>query len=182
MAKNYIKLNIGICGESGDNVCGVEAYDNAKILGNEIAKNKAILITSATEGFSLWSSIGAKEENGFVVSISPAANKKEHEEVYRLSDEYTDLMIFSGFGFPGRDLLFIRSCDAIVIGCGQRDLIYQFSLAMHSNKPIGVLEGDWYACNAIKIIMSETDKNNNNVIFEKDPKILVDKLIEKIKN
>lgn len=180
--KKFLKIKIGVCGETMSNLCGVDSYDDAKKLGSEIARQKVVLITSSLEGFALWSAMGAKEEGGFILNISPAANKLEHEITYRLSSEYADLMIYSGFGFPGRDLLFTRSCDAIVLGCGQTEIIHQFSLSLGSNKPIGILEGEWPACESIKKIIKDTGKSADNVVFEKDPKLLIKKLIEKIKD
>ena len=67
----------------------------------------------------------------------------EHIETWRLPVDYMDLIIYTGFGFPGRDLLFVRSCDAILIGCGRIGTIHEFTIAFEDKKPIGVLQGPW---------------------------------------
>ncbi len=176
---NHLKLKIGVYGALDTGICGVNTYDIAKEIGHQIIIQGGILITGATTGFSMWSTIGAKEEKGIVIGISPAANEKEHVDVYRLPVDYMDLIIYTGFGFTGRDLLLTRSCDAIIIGCGRVGTINEFTLAYKEGKPVGILEGDWETSETIKkIINSSVNKSNNNVIYEKDIKILVKKLIK----
>ena len=79
--------------------------DLAKELGREIASQGAVLVTGATTGFPFWAAMGAKEAGGISIGISPAANEREHVETYKLPLDYMDLIIYTGFGYPGRDLL-----------------------------------------------------------------------------
>ncbi len=71
------------------------------------------MTTGATTGFPFWSSIGAKEEGGISIGLSPATTEREHLEVYRLPVDYLDVIIYTGFGYSGRNLLLTRSADAI---------------------------------------------------------------------
>lgn len=175
---NHLKLKIGVCGAAETGTCGVHAFDLAKELGREIIRQGGVLMTGATTGFPYWSSIGAKEENGIVIGLSPAANEKEHLDAYRLPLDYTDLIIYTGFGFPGRDLLFTRSCDAVIIGCGRIGTIHEFTIAFEDGKPVGVLEGDWSTDETIKTIIERANRPNDNIVFDKDPKVLIKKIIE----
>jgi uncharacterized protein (TIGR00725 family) len=175
---NHLKLKIGVCGAAETTTCGVNALEQAKNLGREVVRQGGVLVTGATSGFPLWTAMGAKEEKGVSIGISPAANEKEHVDTYRLPIDYMDLIIYTGFGYSGRDLLFTRSCDAIILGCGRIGTIHEFTIAFEDGKPIGVLEGDWDTSDTIKEIMDRSNRPNDQIIFEKDPKILLKKIIE----
>lgn len=177
---NHLKLKIGVCGAAETGTCGVNAFEQAKELGRQIVQQGGMLITGATTGFPLWSAIGAKEEKGVSIGFSPAANQKEHVDTYRLPLDYMDLIIYTGFGFPGRDLLFTRSCDAVILGCGRIGTLHEFTIAFEDGKPIGVLEGEWTMSDTIKEIIARSNRPSTNIVFEKDPKILVQKIIEMV--
>ncbi|MEK7585971.1 MAG: hypothetical protein AAB477_01910 [Patescibacteria group bacterium] len=175
---NHLKLKIGVCGAAETTTCGVNALEQAKNLGREVVRQGGVLVTGATSGFPLWTAMGAKEEKGVSIGISPAANEKEHIETYRLPVDYMDLIIYTGFGYAGRDLLFTRSCDAVILGCGRIGTIHEFTIAFEDGKPIGVLEGDWNTSDTIKEIIDRSNRPNDQIIFDKDPKVLVKKIIE----
>lgn len=174
---NHLKVKIGISGAAETGTCGLHALDAAKGLGREVIKQGGIVVTGATTGFPLWASMGAKEENGIVIGLSPAMSEHEHVETYRLPLDYTDLIVYTGFGFPGRDLLFTRSCDAILIGCGRIGTIHEFTIAFEDGKPIGVLEGEWTMDETIKEIMERGNRPTDKVIFDTDPARLVAKIL-----
>ena len=60
--------------------------------------------TGATTGFPMWAAMGTKEAGGISVGVSPANSEKEHIETYNLPVEYMDLLLYTGFGYPGRDI------------------------------------------------------------------------------
>jgi uncharacterized protein (TIGR00725 family) len=179
---NHLKLKIGVSGAAETGHCGVDALDQAKSLGREIIKQGGVLVTGATTGFPLWSSMGAKEESGMVIGLSPASSEKEHIETYRLPLDYTDLIIYTGFGFPGRDLLFTRSCDAIILGCGRIGTIHEFTIAFEDGKPIGILEGEWAMPETIKDIITHGNRPNDLIVFDSDPVSLVAKVVKLVEN
>ena len=129
----------------------------------------------------MYAAEGAKEVGGFSFGLSPAASKKEHVEVYRLPLKAMDAVVYTGFGFPGRDLMLIGSSDAVVIGCGRIGTIHEFTVAWEANMPLGVLEGEWATDEVIRNIIKNSNRTNPNVIFEKDPKKMIEKLIELVK-
>ena len=49
-----------------------------------------------------------------IVGISPAFSEYEHVNEYQ-SPNHHDILIFTGQGFMERDIINIRSCDAVVI-------------------------------------------------------------------
>lgn len=116
--------------------------DQVKLLGSLLAKKGAAIATSPDTGVSLWVSMGAHEGNGYVVGFSPASSEVEHVEVYRLPTEYIDTMLYTGFGFGGRDLFAGRSADASIIILGKDDARYGFDMALGQHQPVGVLHGD----------------------------------------
>jgi len=176
---NQIKICVSGAAETGH--CGIDALDKAKELGREIARQGAILVTGATTGFPLWSAMGAKEEGGISIGISPAASEKEHVEVYKLPLDYMDFVIYTGFGYPGRDILLTRSADAVICGCGRVGTIHEFTVAFEDSKPIGILEGSWETDEELKGIIANSHRSNGKITLSDDPKILVEKVIELIK-
>jgi len=176
----HIKIKIGISGAAETGHCGLNALDMAKDLGREVVKQGGILVTGATTGFPLWAAMGAKEEHGISIGLSPAQSERDHVEAWRLPLDYMDLIIYTGFGFPGRDLLFTRSCDAIVIGCGRIGTIHEFTIAFEDGKPLGVLEGPWTMAEQIKDMIEKSNRPADRVIFDSDPKKLIARLIEMV--
>ena len=180
-AHGHARIKIAVSGAADTAHCGEEALDKAKKVGRAIARNGAVLVSGATTGFPLWASIGMKEEGGISIGLSPAASEREHVEAYRLPIDYMDLLIYTGFGYAGRDLLLTRSSDAIIIGCGRVGTIHEFTVAFEDGKPIGILVGGWTTDDTIKDIIARANRTRDNIIFESDPNVLVEKLIALVK-
>ena len=173
----HLQVKVGISGAAETGHCGIDAYDKALELGREVARQGALLVTGATTGFPLWVAMGAKQEKGAVIGLSPANSEKEHVEVYNLPLEYHDLIIYTGLGYPGRDLIFTRSSDAMLFGCGRIGTIHEFTIAFEDHKPIGVFEGDWQTDEVIKNILLNGHRPNNHIVFDGHPKSLVEQMI-----
>jgi uncharacterized protein (TIGR00725 family) len=174
------KITISVSGAAEIAHCGPTVIPIAKELGREIARQGAQIVTGATSGFPMYAAEGAKEAGGFSFGLSPAASKKEHIETYRLPLKALDAVVYTGFGFPGRDLMLVRSSDAIVIGCGRIGTIHEFTIAWEADMPLGVLVGEWETDEVIHNIMDNSNRKNPNVIFESDPKVMITKLIEMV--
>jgi len=174
---SQIKICVSGAAETGH--CGLDALEKAKELGREIARQGAVLVTGATTGFPLWVAMGLKEVGGVSIGVSPAASEKEHVEVYKLPLDYMDLIMYTGFGYAGRDILLTRSSDAVICGCGRIGTIHEFTIAFEDNKPIGILEDEnWETDEVFKMIIEKGHRPNNKIIFDKDPKRLVERIIE----
>lgn len=133
---NHRRLKLAISGAAETGHCGEGAMELAKELGREIVRQDGILISGATTGFPLWACIGAKEAGGISIGLSPAYSEHEHVDYYKLPLEYLDLIIYTGFGYSGRDLLMTRTSDAIFLGCGRVGTIHEFTIAFEDQKPI----------------------------------------------
>ena len=172
---NQIKICVSGAAETGH--CGIGALDKAKELGREIARQGAVLVTGATTGFPFWAAMGAKEAGGISIGISPAASEREHVEVYKLPLDYMDLVIYTGFGYAGRDLLLTRCSDAVVCGCGRVGTIHEFTIAFEDGKPIGIFQGPWEMDGELKEIVEKGHRPNAKIILGPDPKKLLEELI-----
>ena len=178
-AHGQIKICVSGAAETGH--CGIDALDKAKELGREIARQGAILLTGATTGFPLWAAMGAKEEGGISIGISPAASEREHVDIYKLPLDYLDLIIYTGFGYSGRDILLTRSADAVICGCGRIGTIHEFTVAFEDGKPIGIFEGPWEMGAQLKEIIEKSHRPNVKIATGSDPKKLLEDIIALIK-
>jgi hypothetical protein len=177
----HFKIKIGVSGAAETGHCGDDALDRALALGREIVSQGAILVTGATTGFPLWVARGAKEAGGTVIGVSPAESEREHVELYNLPLEYTDLIIYTGAGYSGRDILLTRSSDAVICACGRIGTIHEFTVAFEDNKPLGIYKGKWPTSDVIKSILDNAHRPNDKIIFEEDPKKLIESLITLVK-
>ncbi len=176
---NQLKIAVSGAAETGH--CGVDALEKAKELGREIVRQGAILVTGATTGFPLWVAMGAKEVGGVSIGFSPAASEQEHVEVYKLPLDYMDLIIYTGFGYPGLDLLLTRSVDAVICGCGRVGTIHEFTVAFEDGKPIGIFEGPWEMGDELKNIIEKGHRPSTKIVSGLDAKKLVGDVIALVK-
>jgi hypothetical protein len=175
------QIKICVSGAADTGHCGIGALEKAKELGREIVRQGAILVTGATTGFPLWAAMGAKEAGGLSIGFSPAASEREHVEVYKLPLDYMDLIVYTGFGYPGRDLLLTRSSDAVVCGCGRIGTIHEFTVAFEDEKVLGIYEGPWETGKELEDILAKAHRPNPKIIIGENPKKLVADMIAMIK-
>ena len=178
MRNEHHKIKICVSGAADTTYCGKDALTIAKELGAEIVRQGGIIVTGATTGWPLWSAMGAKEAGGISIGLSPAATEKEHVEEWGLPLDFLDTIIYTGQGFPGRDILLTRTTDAVILGCGRIGTIHEFTVAFEDNKPIGILEGDWEMDETLKSIIEHGHRPNAKILFDKDPKNLIARIIE----
>ncbi len=142
-----------------------------------MARRGVVVVTGDTTGMPLYAAKGAKKAHGFTVGISPAATYREHIRKYRLPHKYCDFVMYTGFGYSGRNLLFIRSTDAVVFISGRIGTLNEFTIAFEDHKPIGILTDSGGISNEIDHILTISQRGRANIVMDSDPKKLVDKLI-----
>lgn len=174
------KHKICVSGAAETNHCNENALEAAKELGREIVRQGAVLVTGATTGIPYWAAIGAKEEGGISIGLSPAASEKEHLNTYHLPIDYFDLIIYTGFNYSGRNLLLTRSSDAIIFACGRMGTLNEFSIAFEDDKPMGVLQGTGGTADLIEELVSKMYRGHGKIVYDKNPKNLVQKVIKLI--
>lgn len=178
------KYKICVSGAAETNHCGPDAFSMAEELGREIVRHNAVLVDGATTGFPFWAAKGAKQEGGIVIGLSPAATEKEHIQFFKLPTEYHDMIIYTGFNYSGRNLLLVRSSDAVIFGCGRMGTLNEFTITFEDKKPIGILQGEWETDELFKELIEKSHRAKEmegKIVFDSDPKKLLDKLVEIIK-
>ena len=153
----------------------------ARETGRLIAGQGAILITGATTGLPFYAAHGANEANGQVIGFSPAIDLAEHERM-GLPLQYHDMIIYTGLGSHGRNLLNVRASDALVFIGGSMGALNEFTIAYDENKIIGILEGSGGFCNHMKDWIVEIRKPNNRSIlhYASEPARLIDDVFRSI--
>ena len=139
------------------------------------------MVTGDTTGIPLEAAKGAKQAGGFTVGISPASSYIEHVKKYRLPHKYTDFSIYTGFGYSGRNMLFIRSTDGVIFICGRIGTLNEFTIAFEDKKPIGILDGTGGIVDEIDHILTVSKRGRAKIVIDSDPKKLINKLIEEIR-
>jgi uncharacterized protein (TIGR00725 family) len=94
--------------------------------------------------------------------------------------DYHDLIIYTGFGYSGRNLLLTRSSDAVITVCGRIGTLNEFTDAFEDNKPQGVLSGTGGTSELIPKILDEAHRGYGRVVFDGDPAKLLDKVVTMI--
>ncbi len=178
----HLKFKVCVSGAAETEFMAPDAMEKTETIGRLIAEAGMVTVTGATTGAPYWTAKGAKSAGGIVVGISPAATKREHVEVFHLPLDYHDLIIYTGFGYSGRNLLLTRAADAVITVCGRIGTLNEFTDAFEDSKPQGVLLGTGGTTEMIKEILEKAHRGMGKVVFDTDPKALVQRvraLIEK---
>jgi len=171
------RIKIGVMGSSTAqlNASERELLRLANDLGQAIAERDCILITGATTGIPDIVSRAARRSGGLAIGISPAVSKSEHLSRYLLPDDGVDVIIYTGFGLKGRNVINVRASDIVIIFGGGMGTLNEFTIAYDEGKTIGVLEGTGGAADKIRDIVSFSSKRNDSkIIFGSDPISLIE--------
>ncbi len=180
MLEQKLKHAICISGTADLDVCSEETKQKAFKIGKEIAKRDLILLTGATTGIPYLAAQGAKKAGGIVFGFSPAASKVSHLKTYHLPITYHDVIVYTGFGYSGRNLFLIRAADGIIIINGRMGTLNEFTIAFEDKKPIGVLTGSGGTADKIEKIVKEAHRGPGKIVYDSNPSKLLDKLIKQI--
>ena len=161
--------------------CCKNIKEIAKEVGREIARKKCILITGATTGVPYFVAQGYKEIGGISIGFSPATSEAAHLKTYKLPIDVFDVIVYTGADYVGRNVIMTKSADGIIIICGRMGTLHEFATAFEIQKPIGVLEGTGGTADKIRFIATGPYRGVKKIIYEKDPRKIVRKLIERIK-
>lgn len=172
-------MNYSICisgAASGDTV--EQSKELAEQLGKAIAKSGHILTTGATVGLPLYAARAAHKAGGMSIGFSPASSLREHVHKYRLPIGMFDYINFTGLHYVGRDVYLVQSSDAVITVGGRFGSLHEFTTALESNMPCGFLVGSGGTADIIPDLMEKLEPPHRNlVIFDKDPEVLVKKVI-----
>lgn len=172
------RLKIGVMGSaSGPQTEDPHAKAVARKLGEEIAKRGYVFINGACPGLPHDALLGCKEFGGLTIGISPAFSEYEHINEY-LSPHDHDVLIYTGMGFMERDIINIRSADAVIIIGGGIGTLNEFTIAYDEGRPIGVVTNTGGISNSIHHVVVELCQREMppNLVMADDPSVLLDKL------
>ena len=100
--------------------------DLAKHLAGDVAREVVhrghLVITGATRGLPFYAAQAAKHakpDDVTSIGFSPAASRLAHVKKYRLPTDVFDTILYTGFEYTGRNLLLVRSADAVVMVGGR---------------------------------------------------------------
>lgn len=175
-----LKYNIAISGAAQISHCCQGIEQMAREVGKEIAQQKCVLVTGATTGVPYYAAQGCKEAGGFNVGFSPATSEDAHLRAYKLPIDAFDVMIYTGADYVGRNVMMTKSVDAVIIICGRMGTLHEFATAFEIQKPIGVLEGTGGTADKIRKIATGPYRGVKKIIYEKNPKSLVKKLLKAV--
>lgn len=181
MAELYLrKPVVGVMGASANDALSVAEAERLKELavqlGAAIARQGCILITGATTGLPDFVARAFRQNGGFALGVSPAENRQEHVSRYGLPESGADAIIYTGFGYKGRNVINVRSADIVLIFGGATGTLNEFTIAYDEGKTIGVLEGSGGIADHIREIVELCKKPTaGKMIFESDPVRLVER-------
>jgi len=148
-------------------------------LGAAIAKAGCTLVTGACPGLPMEAVVGAKGAGGLVVGISPALSETEHVQRFNSPVEGFDVLIYTGSGLMGREVVNIRSSDIVVIAGGRSGTLGEFAIAYDEGRLVGVLTGTGGVADMVEELVTRMGKDTGAcVLYDDQPDSLVRRLVE----
>ena len=177
-----MKTTIGVMGSANKELLGAAdslLHTTALHLGRAIAARDLILMTGATTGVVYATGKAASEAGAFHVGVSPAANLQEHVERYELPVDACNVLIYTGFGLKGRNVILVRACDVVLFIAGAMGSLNEFTIAHDEGKIIGCLAGTGGVADQVDYLLEKFSKRTGAQIFkESDPERLIDACLE----
>ena len=178
------QMRIGVMGSaSGYLMRNSKAVQAARGVGEQIAKQGAILVNGACPGLPDEAAHSAKEHGGTTFGVSPAASICSHIKRYQSPIQHYDSFLFTGMGLMMRDIINIRSSNAVVILPGGTGTLNEFTVAYDEGKPIGVLTGyDGCADHIDEILTFCHREITDLMVFSSNPIELIEALVKITRN
>ena len=180
-----MKIKVGVMGSAGEASPDTKdaLVDKATTLAQAIASRPLLLLTGATTGIVYVVGKAAHDAGVFHVGVSPAENTQEHIEKYKLPLDACDLIIYTGFGLKGRNVVLVRSCDIVLFIAGAMGSLNELTIAHDEGKVIGCLTGTGGVADDAKYILQKFSKNTGTRVFQDDdPNKLLDACLEALKH
>lgn len=179
-----MKVKVGVMGSAGE--ASPESKDalveKAQALALAIASRPVVLLTGATTGIVYVTGKAAHEAGVFHVGVSPAENIQEHVEKYKLPLDACDLIVYTGFGLKGRNVVLVRSCDIVLFVAGSMGSLNEFTIAHDEGKIIGCLTGTGGVADNANNLLRKFSKDTGARVFQNgDPNKLLDACLEAFK-
>ncbi len=172
------RIKIGVMGSAGGEM-QQHLVERCKELGRAIAEENCAILTGGCPGLPHYAVIGCKERGGLTIGVSPAMSYQEHVERYGSPTDHIDVMIYTGAGLMGREVVGVRSCDIIIVVGGRSGTLGEFAIAYDEGRPIGVLTGTGGVADHIDDFLPIIQKDTGSrIVFDEDPSRLVRRCVE----
>jgi uncharacterized protein (TIGR00725 family) len=150
------KLKIAVFGLGSDNISSRNIED-AYLLGQLIALRGHILVTGLANGITSHVIKGCKSNFGFNVGINP------YNDELTISNDISfngaDLIINTGLGDSGRNVISVRTCDGMIVINGSFGVLNEITVGVGENKPILILRNSGGVSNIIQNVFNELKPN-----------------------
>jgi hypothetical protein len=151
-------------------------------LGQAVASRDVILLTGGTTGVVYVVGKAAHEAGLLHVGVSPASNEREHEERYGLPLDACDLLIYTGFGLKGRNVVLVRTCKVVLFIAGAMGSLNEFTIAHDEGKVIGCLINTGGVADETDYLLEKFSKRTGARVLKADnPNQLLDLCLAAVK-
>ena len=180
-----MKVKVGVMGSANDTLSEglTEALrEKAEALGRAAAERGLAVLTGGTTGLPHVVGKTAHEAGALHVGISPAASEREHATTFKLPVDKCDLLIFTGFGLKGRNVVLVRSCDIVIFIRGSIGALNELTIAYDEGRVIGCLTGTGgVADEAERLLQIFAKPSQARVFYDDDPACLLDDCLEALR-
>jgi len=167
-----MSVTVGVMGSAGGVTLPLNGKDmlveKASALARAIAERKLLLLTGATTGIVYVVGKMAHDAGIFHLGISPASHSREHLEGYKLPLDACDLIVYTGFGLKGRNVVLVRSCDIVLFIAGAMGSLNEFTIAHDEGKIIGCLTGTGGVADEVNYLLQKFSKDTGARVFQND--------------
>lgn len=178
---------IGIFGSSAGDMA--VAIQKTRQLGEELGKRDCIVITGACPGLPFEAANVARQKGAPWWGFSPCLNQEEQQKFTPDQDlSIYDKLIYVplDYEFADQDLVKKKyrnvsstaTCDAGIIISGRWGTLNEFTNLVDMGKIISVLTDTGGVADELQGLNEKIKKGQPTIIFESNPKILVEKLFQ----
>jgi len=174
-----MEMRIGLFGAASN--WEPHAEELARAVGQALATRSVTIVTGATAGLPLIAAKVALAGGATVLGISPGKNAAEHVDVYKRPLEGFSQVVYTGMGFPLRNVLNAFNADGAIILGGELGTLQELCISICEKKVIGVLENSGGISSIVKQVLGACKKDYGaEVFFDTDPKALVESVIRAV--
>jgi uncharacterized protein (TIGR00725 family) len=178
-------ITIGVMGSASTSMAteGRQHLDAIAVrLGKKIAAAACVLITGELDGIPGRVVAAHRQHGGLSVGISPAHSAVEHAALYDTPPCPSTVVIYSGFGFKGRNVIAVRSADIVILVSGGIGTLNEFTIAYDEGKVIGIPQGTGGVTDVAQMLLDTLPVRSTGaiVIADPDPEQLIDRCLAQL--
>lgn len=171
------RIKIGVMGSAGG-AMEARLVERCTEMGRAIADYGCAIVTGGCPGLPHYAVIGCKENGGLTIGVSPGISHHEHVSKYNSPTDHIDVLIFTGMGLMGREVIGVRSCDIVIIVGGRSGTLGEFAIAYDEGRLIGVLTGSGGVADHIDDFLPVMQKpTGSRIIYDENPRRLIERCV-----